>query len=114
MSRSLNKWMGIGNCCADPEVRFGKDNNAIANITVACNNSYKDKNTGELVENAEFVRVVMFGKLGEIAGEYLKKGSKIYVEGRLQSRQYEDKEGQTRYITEIVANEMLMLDGKER
>ena len=88
MSRGINKWIGIGNCCADPEVRQMASGDSVANITVACNDSYKSKQTGEKVEKTEFVRVVFFGKLADIVGQYLKKGSKVYIEGRLQTRKW--------------------------
>ena len=112
MARGINKWIGIGNCCADPEVRYSQANTAIANITVACNRSYKDA-SGEIVEEAEFVKVALFSRLAEIAGEYLKKGSKVYIEGRLQTRKWQGQDGEDRYTTEIVANELQMLDRKE-
>lgn len=112
MSRGINKWIGIGNACADPEVRHTAGGQAITNVTVACNDSYKDKNTGQIVDKTEFVRVVFFNRLAEIAGEYLRKGSKVYVEGQLRTRKWQDKDGQDRYTTEIVAGEMQMLDSR--
>ena len=114
MSRGVNKWIGIGNCCADPEQRALPSGVAVTNITVACNDSYKDKQTGQQVDNTEFVRIVFFNKLAEIAGQYLKKGSKVYVEGKLKTRKYQDKTtGQDRYSTEIVASELQMLDSRQ-
>ena len=114
MSRGVNKWIGIGNCCADPEQRALPSGVAVTNITVACNDSYKDKQTGQQVDSTEFVRVVFFNKLAEIAGQYLKKGSKVYVEGKLKTRKYQDKTtGQDRYSTEIVASELQMLDSRQ-
>ena len=110
MARGINKVILVGNLGNDPEVRYANNGNAIANISVATSDSWKDKNTGEQQEKTEWHRVVMFNRLGEIAGEYLKKGSKVYIEGKLQTRKWQDKSGQDRYTTEIVANEMQMLD----
>ena len=93
---------------------FKLDGKAIANLSVATSESWKDKNTGEKVEKTEWHRVVLFGRLGEIAGEYLKKGSKVYLEGKLQTRKWQDKNGQDRYTTEIVGNELQMLDSASR
>ena len=112
MARGINKVILVGNLGNDPEVRYGANGAAIANITVATSDSWKDKNTGEQVEKTEWHRVVGFNRVGEIMGEYLKKGSKVYIEGKLQTRKWQDKDGQDRYTTEIVANEMQMLDGK--
>ncbi|ADE16840.1 single-strand binding protein [Nitrosococcus halophilus Nc 4] len=109
-SRGVNKVILIGNLGRDPEVRYTASGGAIANITLATSETWKDKTTGEQQERTEWHRVVFFGRLGEIAGEYLKKGSKIYVEGRLQTRKWQGQDGQDRYTTEIVANEMQMLD----
>ena len=113
MARGVNKWIGIGNCCADPEIRYMPSGGAVCNVTVACNDSYKDKNTGEKIEKPEFVRVVFFNKLGEIAGKYLKKGSKVYMEGSLRTKKWEGQDGKTNYTTEIVANELNMLDSRQ-
>ena len=110
--RGVNKWIGIGNATADPEVRYAANGSAVANVTVACGGSYKNKTTGENVDQTEFVRVVLFGKLGEIAGEYLKKGSQVYIEGRLQTRKWE-KDGIDRFVTEVVASEMQMLGSRD-
>ncbi|RMG49847.1 MAG: single-stranded DNA-binding protein [Gammaproteobacteria bacterium] len=111
-SRGINKVILIGNLGADPEVRYTASGSAVANLRIATSESWKDKNTGETQERTEWHRVVMFGRLGEIAGEYLRKGSKVYIEGRLQTRKWQDQGGQDRYTTEIVANEMQMLDSR--
>ena len=110
--KSVNKWIGIGNLCKDPETKYMPSGGAVTNITVACNDSYKDKNTGEKVDKTEFVRVIFFNKLAEIAAQYLKKGSQVYVEGSLRTRKWQNKEGVDQYTTEIVASEMQMLGGK--
>jgi len=112
MARGLNKVMLIGNLGADPEIRYTAGGSAIANLRLATAESWRDKETGEQQERTEWHRVVFFGRLAEIAGEYLKKGSQIYVEGRLQTRKWQDKDGSDRYSTEIVANEMQMLGGR--
>ncbi|MDZ7661296.1 single-stranded DNA-binding protein [Thiohalophilus sp.] len=112
MARGINKVILVGNLGRDPEVRYSANGAAIANVSIATSESWKDKNTGEQVEKTEWHRVVMFRRLGEIAGEYLKKGSKVYIEGKLQTRKWQDKEGHDRYTTEIVANEMQMLDSR--
>jgi len=112
MARGVNKVILIGNLGKDPEVRYAANGAAIANITLATSESWKDKNTGEQVEKTEWHRVVFFRRLAEIAGEYLKKGSKVYIEGKLQTRKWQDNNGQDRYTTEIVASEMQMLDSR--
>ena len=112
MARGINKVILIGNLGSDPEVRHTQGGNAVANISLATSETWRDKTTGETRENTEWHRVVMFGRLGEIAGEYLKKGSKVYVEGRLQTRKWQDRDGNDRYTTEIVGNEMQMLDSR--
>lgn len=112
MARGINKVILVGNLGNDPEVRYSSNGNAIANISIATSDSWKDKNTGEQQEKTEWHRVVMFNRLGEIAGEYLKKGSQVYIEGKLQTRKWQDQSGQDRYTTEIVANEMQMLGGR--
>ncbi|MFO8155257.1 MAG: single-stranded DNA-binding protein [Pseudomonadota bacterium] len=112
MARGINKAIIIGNLGADPEIRYTQNGAAVANINVATTESWKDKQSGEQRENTEWHRVVMFGRLGEIAGEYLKKGSKVYIEGRLQTRKWQGQDGQDRYTTEIVANDMQMLDSR--
>jgi len=108
---SVNKVILIGNLGRDPEVRYMPSGDAMANIAIATTESWKDK-SGEKQEKTEWHRIVMFGKVAEIAGEYLKKGSQAYFEGRLQTRKWTDKEGQERYTTEIVADRMQMLGGK--
>ncbi|WP_078122165.1 single-stranded DNA-binding protein [Thiosocius teredinicola] len=111
-SRGVNKVILIGNLGQDPEVRYMPNGGAVCNITVATSETWKDKNTGENQEKTEWHRVVMFRKLAEIAGEYLKKGSKVYLEGRLQTRKWQDQQGQDRYTTEIIADQMQMLDSR--
>ncbi|MGA7181516.1 MAG: single-stranded DNA-binding protein [Thiobacillaceae bacterium] len=108
---SLNKVLLIGNLGADPEMRYMPSGDAIANLRIATSEKYKDKN-GDKQERTEWHRVALFGKLGEIAGQYLKKGSSVYIEGRIQTRKWQDKEGQDRYTTEIVATDMRMLGGR--
>ena len=112
MARGVNKVILVGNLGRDPEVRYSPNGQAVANITLATSESWKDKNTGDKQERTEWHRVVFFGRLAEIAGEYLKKGMQVYVEGRLQTRKWQDKEGQDRYTTEIVASEMQMLGSR--
>jgi len=112
MARGINKVILVGNLGRDPEVRYMPNGNAVANITVATSESWKDKQSGETQEKTEWHRVVLFRRLGEIAGEYLKKGSQVYIEGKLQTRKWQDNNGQDRYTTEIVANEMQMLGGR--
>ena len=112
MARGINKVTIIGNLGKDPEIRYSASGAAIANITVATSDNWKDKQTGEKQERTEWHRVVFFNRLAEVVGEYLTKGSQIYIEGRLQTRKWQDKDGQDRYTTEIVANEMQMLGGR--
>ncbi len=112
MARGVNKVILIGNLGADPEVKYMPNGGAVANVTIATSESWKDKNTGEQVDKTEWHRVVFFRRLAEIVGEYLKKGSKVYLEGKLQTRKWQDKNGADRWTTEIVANEMQMLDSK--
>jgi single-strand DNA-binding protein len=112
MARGVNKVILIGNLGKDPEVRYMPNGQAVANVTIATSETWKDKTSGEQKEQTEWHRVVFFRRLAEIAGEYLKKGSKVYIEGRLQTRKWQNKEGQDQYTTEIVANEMQMLDSK--
>jgi len=112
MARGVNKVILVGNLGKDPEVRYSPNGSAVANCTLATTESWKDKTSGEKQEKTEWHRVVFFGKLAEIVGEYLKKGSQIYVEGRLQTRKWQDKEGKDRYTTEIVAGEMQMLGSR--
>jgi len=113
MARGVNKVILVGHLGKDPEVRYSPNGGAVANITLATSESWKDKNSGEKQERTEWHRVVFFGRLAEIAGEYLKKGAQIYIEGRLQTRKWQDKEGKDRYTTEIVAGEMQMLGSRE-
>ena len=112
MARGLNKVMLIGNLGADPETRYTTGNSAITNIRLATAESWRDKESGDLQERTEWHRVVFFGRLAEIAAEYLRKGSQVYIEGRLQTRKWQDQNGQDRYSTEIVAGEMQMLGGR--
>jgi single-strand DNA-binding protein len=111
-SRGINKVILVGNLGNDPETRYTQAGAAITNVSVATSETWKDKQTGQPQERTEWHRVVFFNRLGEIAGEYLRKGSKIYVEGSLRTRKWQDKEGQDRYTTEIVGNEMQMLDSR--
>jgi single-strand DNA-binding protein len=111
-SRGVNKVIIVGNLGQDPEVRPMPNGAAVANFTIATSESWKDKQTGEQKEQTEWHRIVMYRRLAEIAGEYLRKGSKVYIEGRLQTRKWQDQQGQDRYTTEIVANEMQMLDSR--
>lgn len=113
MSKGVNKVILIGNLGADPEVRYMPSGSSVANISLATNDSWKDKQTGELQERTEWHKVCLFDKLAQIAGEYLKKGSKIYIEGSIRTRKWQDQSGNDRYTTEIVANTMQMLDSKE-
>jgi single-strand DNA-binding protein len=108
---SLNKVQLIGNLGRDPELRYSASGDAVANVAIATTDRWKDKQTGEQKEATEWHRVVFFGRQAEIAGEYLKKGSQVYIEGKLQTRKWTDKEGAERYTTEIVASEMKMLGG---
>lgn len=108
---SVNKCIFIGNLGRDPEMRYMPSGDAMANFSIACTDSFKAKN-GERQERTEWVRIVMFGKQAEIAGEYLKKGSPVYIEGRLQTRKWQNKEGQDQYTTEIVADRMQLLGGR--
>ncbi|MEN8168640.1 MAG: single-stranded DNA-binding protein [Pseudomonadota bacterium] len=108
----INKVILVGNLGRDPEVRYSAKGAAIANITIATSEQWTDKQSGQKQEKTEWHRVVMFNRLGEIAGEYLKKGSQVYIEGKLQTRKWQDNNGQDRYTTEIVANEMQMLGSR--
>ena len=112
MARGINKVIIIGNLGNDPDVKYMPNGGAVANVTIATSESWKDKNTGEAQEKTEWHRVVFFRRLAEIVGEYLKKGSKVYIEGKLQTRKWQDQGGNDRYTTEIIAHEMQMLDGK--
>jgi single-strand DNA-binding protein len=110
---SVNKVIIVGNLGKDPEVRYTPNGDSVTNVTIATTDTWKDKGTGEKKEATEWHRVVFFGKLAEIAGQYLKKGRQVYVEGALRTRKWTDKEGHERYTTEIVANEMKMLGSRE-
>ena len=112
MAKGINKVILVGNLGKDPETRYMPSGGAVTNVTLATSESWNDKNTGQRVDKTEWHRVVFFNKLAEIAGEYLKKGSKVYVEGKLQTRKWQDQNGQDRWTTEIVANEMQMLDSR--
>ena len=112
MSRGINKVLLIGNLGEDPETRYLPSGEAVTNLRIATNESWKDKQTGERKEKCEWHRVVMFRKLAEIAGEYLRKGSQVYIEGKITTRKWQDKDGNDRYTTEIVADQMQMLGGK--
>ena len=109
MARGVNKVIIVGNLGADPDTRYMPSGNAVTNVSVATSESWNDRDTGERQEKTEWHRVVFFGKLAEIAEQYLKKGSQVYVEGKLQTRKWEDKEVNERWTTEIVANQMEML-----
>lgn len=115
MARGINKVILIGNLGADPETRYSQSGAAITNLNVATDESYKDKNTGQVVPKTEWHRVAIYGKLAEIAGQYLRKGSKVYLEGKLATRKWQDQQGQDRYSTEVVLDvngTLQMLDGK--
>lgn len=112
MARGVNKVILIGNLGNDPDIRYTASGAAVANISLATAESWRDKDSGEQQERTEWHRIVFFGRLAEIVGEYLRKGSQVYVEGRLQTRKWQDKEGNDRYTTEIVANEMQMLGSR--
>ena len=113
MARGVNKAIIVGNLGRDPEVRYTANGSAVANVTVATSESWKDKQSGERQERTEWHRVVFFGRLAEIAEEYLKKGSQVYIEGSIRTQKWQDKEsGQDRYTTEIVAREMQMLGSR--
>ncbi len=111
-SRGVNKVIIVGNLGKDPEIRYMPSGGAAANITIATSESWKDKTSGEQKDRTEWHRVVFFGKLAEIVGEYLKKGSQVYVEGSLRTNKWQDKSGNDRYTTEIIAKEMQMIGGK--
>ncbi|MGK4442653.1 single-stranded DNA-binding protein [Yersinia enterocolitica] len=116
MSKGINKVILVGNLGKDPEVRYMPNGGAVASITLATSESWRDKATGEQKEKTEWHRIVLFGKLAEVAGEYLRKGSQVYIEGALQTRKWQDQSGQDRYTTEVVVNvggTMQMLGGKQ-
>jgi len=110
---SINKVILVGNLGQDPEVKYMPSGGAVTNLSIATTDTWKDKNTGEKRENTEWHRVVFFNRLAEIAGEYLKKGSQVYIEGKIQTRKWQAQDGTDRYSTEIVANEMQMLGGRQ-
>ncbi|MEM7404127.1 MAG: single-stranded DNA-binding protein [Pseudomonadota bacterium] len=112
MARGINKVILVGNLGADPETRYTPSNTAVTNLRIATSDSWRDRQTGEQQERTEWHRVVCWNRLAEIAAEYLRKGSKVYIEGRLQTRKWQGQDGQDRYTTEIVANEMQMLDSR--
>lgn len=113
MSKGINKVILIGNLGTDPEIRYMSSGSAVANFSVATNESWKDKQTGEIQERTEWHKVSLFDKLAQIAGEYLKKGAKVYIEGSIRTKKWQDQSGNDRYSTEIIANTMQMLDSKE-
>jgi single-strand DNA-binding protein len=112
MARGINKVILIGNLGADPETRAMPSGTSVANLRVATSESWRDKQTGEQQERTEWHRVALFGRLAEVAGEYLRKGSQVYIEGSLRTRKWQDKQGNERYSTEIIGNEMQMLGGR--
>jgi single-strand DNA-binding protein len=115
MARGVNKVILIGNLGQDPETRYTPNGNAVVNLNLATDESYKDRQTGQLVPKTEWHRIVMFGKIAEIAGQYLRKGSKVYIEGKLQTRKWQGQDGQDRYTTEVVVDingQMQMLDSR--
>jgi single-strand DNA-binding protein len=113
MARGVNKVILVGNLGVDPEVRYLPSGAAVANLRIATSEQWKDKQSGEQQERTEWHRVVMFGRLGEIAGEYLRKGRQVYIEGSLRTNKWQDRDGNDRYTTEIVARDMQMLGGRE-
>ena len=112
MARGINKVILVGNLGNDPEQRSMPNGNAVTNISIATSESWRDKQTGQQQERTEWHRVVFFNRLAEVAGQYLRKGSKVYIEGKLQTRKWQDQNGQDRYTTEILGNEMQMLDSR--
>jgi len=111
-SKGVNKVIIIGNLGADPDVRYLPSGGAVTNISVATSESWKDKDTGQTQERTEWHKIVMYARLAEITGEYLRKGSKVYIEGSIRTRKWQDKDGKDRYTTEIIANNMQMLDSR--
>lgn len=112
MARGINKVILIGNVGVDPEIRYLPNGNAVATLSVATSESWKDKTSGEKQERTEWHRVVCFNRLGEIAGEYVRKGSRMYIEGSLRTRKWQDQQGQDRYTTEIIASDIQLLDSR--
>jgi single-strand DNA-binding protein len=113
MARGINKAIIVGTLGQDPDVKYTANGAPVVNVSVATNESWKDRQTGENQERTEWHRIVVFGKLAEIAAQYLKKGSQVYFEGKIQTRKWQDQTGNDRYTTEIVANEMQMLGGRQ-
>lgn len=109
---SVNKVIIVGNLGGDPETRYTASGSAVTNASIATTDRYKDKTSGEVKENTEWHRVVFFNRLAEVAGEYLKKGSQVYIEGKLQTKKWQDKDGQDKYTTQIIADSMQMLGGR--
>ncbi len=112
MARGVNKVIVVGNLGQDPETRYMPSGSAVTNLRIATNESWKDKQTGEQKDRTEWHSVAMFGRLAEISAEYLRKGSQVYIEGKLRTRKWQDKDGNDRYTTEIIADEMQMLGGR--
>jgi single-strand DNA-binding protein len=112
MARRINKVILVGNLGADPETRYMPSGGAVTNIRIATSESWKDKNTGDQQERTEWHNVAFFGRLAEISAEYLRKGSQVYIEGKLRTRKWQDKDGNDRWSTEVIANEMQMLGGR--
>lgn len=112
MARGINKVILVGNLGQDPDTKYMPSGSAVTNLRIATTESFKDRESGQQQERTEWHSVAMFGKLAEIAGEYLRKGSQVYIEGKLRTRKWQDKQGQDRYTTEIVADQMLMLGGR--
>jgi len=112
MARGINKVIIVGNLGNDPDTKYTPSGSAVTNMTVATNESWKDKASGEQKDHTEWHKVVMFGRLAEISAEYLRKGSQVYIEGKLRTNKWQDKQGNDRYSTEIIANEMQMLGGR--
>lgn len=112
MSNDLNRWTGIGRLGADPETRHTQSGTAVCNFRIACGEEWKDKQTGEKQERTEWVSLVAWGRLGEICGEYLRKGAQVYVEGKLQTRKWQDRDGNDRYTTEVLLSNMRMLGSR--
>lgn len=112
MARGINKVIIVGNLGNDPDTKYMPSGSAVTNLSVATNESWKDKQTGEQKERTEWHRVAMFGRLAEIAAEYLRKGSQVYIEGKLRTRKWQDQQGNDRYSTEVIADEMQMLGGR--
>lgn len=114
MSRGINKVILIGNLGAEPEIRYMPSGGAVANISLATSDTWRDKQTGEMKERTEWHRISLFNRLGEIAGEYLHKGSKVYIEGSLRTRKWQGQDGQDRWTTEVIGRELEMLDGRRQ